>query len=209
MGSSAIDGMAEVTGPQRGGARALARQAMTAQVSAMAFDLFLERGYEGTTVDDICAVAGISRSTFFRYFASKEDALLGEVANSADELREALQGRPDDEAPWIALRRALDTLIEHYIAEPERALRLARLIASTPALAAKHHAKNARWHEVLRPEVARRLGADASDFSDPRSAALIAAALGCVDAAIGAWVNRGGAQSLGQILDHAMGAITQ
>ena len=37
---------------------------MKAQVSEMALDLFLENGYEQTTIDDICAVASISRSTF-------------------------------------------------------------------------------------------------------------------------------------------------
>jgi hypothetical protein len=34
-----------------------------------------ERGYDATTVDDICAAAEISRSTFFRYFPTKKDAL--------------------------------------------------------------------------------------------------------------------------------------
>lgn len=196
-------------GRRRGGARELARQAMKAQLSAMAFDLFLERGYEATTVQDVCTAAGISRSTFFRYFASKEDALLGEVADAGDELLDALRSRPDEETPWIALRRALEPLIEHHNAEPERALRLARLITATPALAAKHHEKNASWHELLRPEIARRLGADPSDVSDPRPTALIAAALGCVDATIGAWVAGEGEQPLGQILDRAMGAISQ
>jgi hypothetical protein len=54
--------------------------AMTAQIAEMAIGLFVERGYEETTIGDICAVAGISRSSFFRYFQSKEDVLLRQAA---------------------------------------------------------------------------------------------------------------------------------
>ncbi len=35
---------------------------------AAAFQLFLERGYEQTTIDDIVALAGVGRRSFFRYF---------------------------------------------------------------------------------------------------------------------------------------------
>lgn len=185
----------------------MARQAVTAQVSAMAFDLVVDRGYEATTVDDVCAVAGISRSTFFRYFASKEDALLGDVAGAGDHLRSALEARPDDEAPWVALRRAMDPLIERYDADPERTLRLAQLVTATPVLAAWHHEKISRWHELLRPEVARRLGADPSDGGDPRPAALVAAVLGCVDATIEAWAAVHSTTALEVVLDRAMGAV--
>ena len=40
-----------------------------------AFELFAERGYEQTTVDDIAERAGVGRTTFFRTFRSKEDAI--------------------------------------------------------------------------------------------------------------------------------------
>ena len=173
----------------------------------MAFDLFLEQGYDRTTVEDICSVAEISRSTFFRYFTSKDDALLGDTADAGDELRTALEARPDSEAPWQALRQAMAPLIEHYAHEPERAMRLARLVSTTPALNAWHHEKTSKWHELLRPEIARRLHTDPSDASDPRPAALIAAALGCVDAAIAAWVSSGESGRLIEMLDRAMDAF--
>jgi AcrR family transcriptional regulator len=44
----------------------------------IAVDLFLRQGYDETTVDDICTTAGISRSTFFRYFPAKEDVDLSD-----------------------------------------------------------------------------------------------------------------------------------
>jgi AcrR family transcriptional regulator len=180
---------------------------MRAEVATIAGDLVLERGYEQTTVDDICAAAEISRSTFFRYFPSKEDALFGQASDAGDDLRDALAARPDGETPWTAMRRALDPLVERYEADDERTRRLTRLIVTTPALLARHQEKNARWHELLRPEVARRLGADPADRSDPRADAVIAAALGCVQAALTAWTVGDRPQSLPAILDRAMGPI--
>ncbi|RDG36200.1 TetR family transcriptional regulator [Streptomyces corynorhini] len=178
---------------------------MRAEVARTVQDLVLERGYEETTVDDICAAAEISRSTFFRYFSSKEEALFGTVDDVGAYLRDALAARPADETPWVAMRRALTPLIEEYEAHDEHTRRLTRLMVNTPALAAWHREKNARWHELLRPEIARRLGADPADASDPRANAVIGAALGCVEAALIAWTSDTAPRTLDEILDRAMG----
>lgn len=188
------------------GVRARAREAMRAEVATVVQDLILARGYDATTIDDICAAAEVSRSTFFRYFPSKEDALFGAAVDSGEQLRDALTARPPREAPWVAMRHALQPLIEQYEAHDERTRTLTRLIMDTPVLAARHREKNARWHELLRPEIARRLGADPADDSDPRAYALIAAALGCVEAALVAWTATGQPQALSTLLDRAMEA---
>jgi AcrR family transcriptional regulator len=181
---------------------------MTAQISERAVELFTKNGYDETTIDDICGVAGISRSTFFRYFGSKEDVLLGEIADADAMLLAALRSRPDSEPPWIALREAFSPLIEHYGAQSERVLRSARLVRSTPTLASLHKEKRTRWEESLRPEVERRFGCDPHDLTDPRPAALIAAALGCLDAAIAAWAAGDGTPPLTQVLARAMGSLS-
>lgn len=190
-----------------GGARARARKAVRAEVAAVVAELMLEQGYDTTTIEDICAAARISRSTFFRYFPSKEDALFGGVADAGEQLLTALVARPSSETPWLAMRRALDPLIAQHDVGDERFRDLIRLIVNTPALAARHREKNARWHQLLRPEVSRRLGTDPSDVSDPSANALIAAALGCVEAALAAWTASAKPQSLAETLDRAMAAI--
>jgi len=180
---------------------------MKAQVSEMALDLFLKNGYEQTTIDDICAVAGISRSTFFRYFPAKEDVFTSHTSTAGDELLRALRQRPDDEAPWTALRHAMDPVIAHYAAQPERAQRLAELARTTPALAARHAEKPVSWHNLLTPEIARRLGADPAEATDPRPGALIAAAHACLEAAVAAWIAGHGTRQLSEILHRAMDSI--
>ena len=197
----------DVVNPNRPmrGARERARQAMRAEVAVTVQDLVLEHGYEETTIDDICAAAEISRSTFFRCFHSKDEALFGPTADAPEYLRDRLAARPADEAPWVAMRRALDPMIDRYEGHDERTRRLTRLMVNTPALAARHREKNSRWHELLRPEIARRLGADPADATDPRADAVIAAALGCVEAALTAWTVDGQPRVLSEILDRAMG----
>ena len=192
---------------EQGGVRARARQAVVAEVAAVAVDLVLESGYETTTIDDICVAARISRSTFFRYFASKEDALFTGTADAGERLLDALIARPSSESPWTAMRRALDPLIDQYTAADDRTWRLARLVVHSPALAARHREKNGRWHELLRPEIARRLQSDPADKTDPRATAVIAAALGCFEAALASWTSTDKPPALATILDIAMKAV--
>ena len=67
-------------------------------------------------------------------------------------------------------------------------------------------ASDPRWHVLLHDEITRRLGADPADASDPRANAVIAAASGCVEAALIAWTSDNQPHTLAEILDRAMGA---
>lgn len=62
-----------------GGLRERKRAATRAAITAVARSLTSERGLNGYTVEDVCEQAGISRRTFFNYFPTKEDAILGHV----------------------------------------------------------------------------------------------------------------------------------
>jgi AcrR family transcriptional regulator len=191
----------------RPGARELARRAMTAQIAETAVTLFTERGYDETTVEDVCAVAGISRTSFFRYFRSKEDVLLRDFTDLGDLLLASLETRPDGEAPWSSLRHAIAPLTVRYDADGARTRRALKLVIETPTLGAFHQDKLARWVKQLGPEIARRLGSDPQDATDPAPNALISAAFACLDAALTAWVAADGAENLDRLLERAMGAL--
>lgn len=77
-----------------------------AEITRRAISLFIERGYDEVTVDEIAAAAGISARTFFRYFPSKSDVLRQHQRFLFDRLTQALTARPPQESPSVALRKA-------------------------------------------------------------------------------------------------------
>jgi AcrR family transcriptional regulator len=104
------------------------------QITDAALRLFGERGFDGATIDDIAAAAEVSRRTFFRYFARKEDVVLDWKRRTSEELRAALVARPPEESPLQAVHAALATVAAGYGARPDLTLGLMRLFESGPAL---------------------------------------------------------------------------
>lgn len=75
-----------------------------------AWDLFSERGYSATSVDDIAERAGIAPRTFFRYFPTKADVLYGEVDEAIAVFSNAFRSRPTDEPILSTLVAANDAV---------------------------------------------------------------------------------------------------
>ncbi|MGJ1727770.1 TetR/AcrR family transcriptional regulator [Clavibacter sepedonicus] len=85
------------------GLRERRRVETSARLTTLARRLTAERGLAGFTVEEVCEQAGVSRRTFFNYFASKEDALFGRSArvDTAD-LEEAFVAAGDPEDPALS-----------------------------------------------------------------------------------------------------------
>src|SRR6266568_3244529 len=77
------------------------------RIEEVAIELFLAKGYEATTLEEIAATAGISRRTFFYYFKSKDDILLARVSNYADALKAAVLENSSAKVPIEVVRNAL------------------------------------------------------------------------------------------------------
>jgi AcrR family transcriptional regulator len=143
-----------------------------------ALELFTTRGYEQTTVDDITEAVDVSQRTFFRYFASKEEAAfaLQEIAEEC--FFETVRARPPHEAPLDALRRAVvegwDAISEAIdaVVPVELYLRMYRVIESTPVLLAAHLRRSAESEERIARLLAEREGLDVE--ADPRPRLLVA-----------------------------------
>lgn len=188
--------------------RGRARNALRTEIADVALQLFLERGYEATTADQIAVAAGVSRSTFFRYFATKEEVILSQFEEKGHQLASQVQGRPSDEPAWQALRHGFLDVVRHNAAQIESdgtAIRMARLQVYTGALRAAGLNQRARWRALLAPDIAHRLGTSVDD--DPRPMALAAAAIGCLESAVVLWGRSGGRADLVELVDTAMGAL--
>jgi len=163
------------------------RRAARAEVARTSVALFLERGFDTTTMDDVAAAAGVSRRTLFRYFGSKEEVALGHLSGLGDQLADAVRDQPADVDVWQALVTAFEQVLPAELASDDGAARaLARLVDTTPALRAAHADKHRRWTDALAPAVAERL----VGTPDPRLAAraVIGTVLACLEAATHEWL---------------------
>ena len=173
------------------------------ELECVALDLFAERGFEATTVDDLAAAAGIGRRTFFRYYPSKNDVVWGDFDAGLARLRARLAAVPDDAAWFAALHRevlAFNTVEPRE--EPHHRDRMA-LILRVPALQAHSTLRYAAWRDVVAAYVGRRLGMPA-DALLPQTVAH--ATLGACLAGYEQWLRTPGAQLL-PLLDAALGAV--
>lgn len=186
--------------------REIARTAIRAEIAQVAFELFLREGFDRVTINDVAEAAGVSRSTFLRYFGSKEDAVLGTLDAWGEQLAEALRARPADEDDWTALRRALDTITEHHRKDPSGTLEMARLVRDTPALCTRNLEKQSDWTPLLAAALARRAGTAETTTLGPSVRA--AAALDCLAIAVDHWTASDGRLDLNALLDEAFSALT-
>jgi AcrR family transcriptional regulator len=150
------------------GLRARKRQQTRERLTKVAMELFLARGFEATTLDDIAAAADISRRSFFHYFASKEDVVLAWQDGSTEALVATIAARPADEPMLTAAENALLSMAERL--ESSDAMAMARLKHGTPALRARDHIK----YEKMERAIATALGNRTSDPSEQLRARLVA-----------------------------------
>ncbi|MFK0117678.1 TetR/AcrR family transcriptional regulator [Streptomyces sp. NPDC090994] len=193
--------------------RRKARQTRDA-LSASACDLILGQGTAATTVEAIAERAGVTRRTFSRHFAGKEDAALDFVRRDGDRINALLRCRPADEPPLTAYRRA----VHAWLTDPDdpprqlrpRMRRLLALVDSEPALFGAYQRIRVDAQEESIRIVADRLGTDPT--RDVRPAAVVDAAAGVLVAALRVWARTGdqnsGAADLAALVERAYDALT-
>ncbi|HZG89829.1 MAG TPA: mycofactocin system transcriptional regulator [Pseudonocardia sp.] len=198
---------AGVPGEQRNGrppARRGGRRPVTSrsEIEHIALELFTDRGFDTTTVDDIAVAAGIGRRTVFRYYASKNDIPWGAFDEQLDRMRATFAALPEDLSVLAGVRVAvLDSNEVHPDEQPWHRRRL-RLILGTPALQAHSTLRYAAWRRVVSEYAGRRLGLPADELVPQ---AIGHASLGVALAAYERWLGSGG--DLRALLDEVFRAL--
>jgi AcrR family transcriptional regulator len=111
-------------------ARASADPTLAAIIETAIAEL-ARRPFADVTVADICASAGVGKGTFYRYFDSKEAAIVAAAEAAADRVASAVRAAPGSDAAVVALHEALAPVLPLFL---ELATRAAR--AAPPFLAA-------------------------------------------------------------------------
>lgn len=163
----------------------------------MAFELFAERGFDATTVDDIAAAAGIGRRTFFRYFDSKNDIVWGSFSSQLEVMREGFRRCPPDQSLMAGLRSVVIDFNRFDPAEVPWHRRRMELILRVPTLQAHATLRYAEWRAVVAEFAAQRLGVAPENLAPQ---AIAYATLGVALAAYEHWLGHPD-QRLADILD--------
>lgn len=178
------------------------REMMRGEIAQQMYGLFAARGFDRVTVDDAAAHAGISRATFFRYFASKEEAVILAVQLRGVDFAAVMRGlepRAGESAIGL-LRRVFEPSVVSAEEDPEGMRARVSMIMSTPSIRARLIEKRQIQSEALTVQLADRTG-------DPLTARVaVVTALALFDLAWREWLARPGS-TFRSALDQTMARL--
>lgn len=146
----------QMDGEVKEGRRERKRRQTRERIEAAAMRLFLERGFEATTIEDITEAADVSKRSFFDYFPSKEEVVFAWQDAFADGLVAAIAARPAGEPAVKVIEEALTSAI--VAAADPQSVALGDLIRSTPALCARDQLKYTKLEQKLTEALSARVG---------------------------------------------------
>jgi AcrR family transcriptional regulator len=162
------------------------RAQIRADIRRAAFRLFIERGYDAVTTEEIASAAGVSPRTFFRYVPTKEELLLAPVRHGGTAIVALLEERPAAEPPDVALINAIVTRTRSFGEADTEEWRAALLVA--PDLLGKLTVHLPADKERATKLVAVRMGSNSG--TDIRPALLVQLAFAAADFAFQQWVRQ-------------------
>ncbi|MEI5099392.1 TetR family transcriptional regulator [Streptomyces sp. PmtG] len=146
-------------------------------ISDRATSLFIDQGFERTTIAEIAAAARVSKKTVTNYFPRKEDLALDHHEAFTEGLARTVAERGPDEEPLTALGRTFRAaLLEHSPVVGFTGLAFARMVADSPTLTARLRELHDQREEALAAALATTAPAAAPAIAPRAAAALIAAA---------------------------------
>lgn len=174
------------------------REKMKIELAQQVYTVFAERGLENVTAQQAAQAVGISRATFFRYFSSKEDAVVTALRSMNlhfSQMIQSMSSSPSDSLLEL-LRLGFEPTVLAAEQEPVSMRERVELVWSTPAL-------RASWQESRREqqtELATALSAFCANYRLAETSALLALTL--FDHALVRWIETPDG-SLRAILDEA------
>ncbi len=185
-----------------GGLRQRKRQQTTDRIIQTALQLFLDHGFEATSLDAVAAAAGISRRTFFNYFISKDEILISLQAGMGDAMAAAVRGADPGLRPLDAVAAAFQQVVAQF--PPDKMLVMDRLMRRNAAVQATKQASYAQHEQKLSAALRDRWPDPARETALRLIAVL---AVGALRLSMEEWAKHGGQRAIGELLQEAFAAL--
>jgi AcrR family transcriptional regulator len=163
-----------------------------------ALDLYLERGFEQTTVAEIAKRAGLTERTFFRHFSDKREVLFSGAAALEELLVTTAAQAPATESPMAVVASALDAVAGLLQERRAFAGRRQAVIAANPELHERELIKMATLASAL-SEALRHRG-----VAEPAASLTAETGIVAFRVAFERWVGDGEARDLGRLIREAL-----
>ena len=165
-----------------------------------ALDLYVEQGFDATTVAEIAARAGLTERTFFRHFADKREVLF-RGRELADALGAAIDAAPAATTPLDAVAGALESLSDFFADRRPHARRRQAVIAANPSLQERELIKLASLATTIGDALRRR------GVADPTASLVAEAGIAVFKVAFEHWLTDPAERSLAEHIREAFSEL--
>jgi AcrR family transcriptional regulator len=162
-----------------------------------ALELYLERGFDQTTVAEIATRAGLTERTFFRHFTDKREVLFGGGA-LADGLAAAVDAAPESAAPLDAVVAALESTSDFFAERQAHARRRQEVIAANPGLQERELIKLASLAAAMAGALRRR------GITEPTASLAAEAGIAVFKVAFERWIGDTDERDLAQLIRESL-----
>jgi AcrR family transcriptional regulator len=166
-----------------------------------ALQLYVERGFEQTTVAQIAMLAGLTERTFFRYFADKREVLFWGAGALQEFLVSTVAAAPESEAPIATIRSAIEAAGAIFQERREGSLLRQSVIALNTELQERELIKLASLAAAMSEGLRRR------GVAEPGASLTAEAGIVVMKIAFERWVDAGGEPDLPQLIRHTFGEL--
>ncbi len=166
-----------------------------------ALTLYRQRGFDNTTVAEIAEHAGLTKRTFFRYFADKREVLFSGSEALEELLVTEVGAAPESTAPLDAVAAALDAAAAMFEPRRELAARRQQIIAANPELQERELIKLQSLAGAVAQALRRR------GVGDPAAILTAEAGITVFKVAFERWIDQANQQLLQQLISESLNQL--
>jgi AcrR family transcriptional regulator len=164
------------------------------RLAQAALDLYVERGFDQTTVAEIAERAGLTERTFFRHYADKREVLFDGSAMLQQLMVDAVAAAPEHASPLEATAAALDAVGEMFDDRRDFSRRRHSVISANPELQERELIKLATLTEAIAATLRGR------GVAEPAASLAAQAGIGVFHVSFQRWVAAGETRTLAALM---------